>query len=50
MSPYLHKVKYYECDPMGITHHSKYVRFTKDVQKKVTKKVAKRKFYSIFAA
>ncbi|MCQ2286542.1 MAG: acyl-CoA thioesterase [Bacteroidales bacterium] len=32
MSPYIHKVKYYECDPMGITHHSNYVRFMEEAR------------------
>lgn len=32
MKPYIHKVKYYECDPMGITHHSNYVRFMEEAR------------------
>lgn len=32
MKPYLHCVKYYECDRMGITHHSNYVRFMEDAR------------------
>lgn len=27
---YIHKVKYYECDKMGVTHHSNYVRFMEE--------------------
>ena len=27
IKPYYHEVKYYECDGMGITHHSNYIRF-----------------------
>ena len=29
---YIHKVKYYECDRMGITHHSNYVRFMEEAR------------------
>ena len=29
---YHHKVKYYECDRMGITHHSNYVRFMEEAR------------------
>lgn len=32
MNPYIHKVKYYECDQMGITHHSNYVRFMEEAR------------------
>ena len=32
MKPYLHCVKYYECDRMGITHHSNYVRFMEEAR------------------
>lgn len=32
MSPYIHKVKYYECEPMGIMHHSNYVRFKEEAR------------------
>ena len=32
MKPYIHKVKYYECDRMGITHHSNYVRFMEEAR------------------
>ena len=30
--PYIHEVKYYECDRMGITHHSNYVRFMEEAR------------------
>ena len=30
--PYRHEVKYYECDRMGITHHSNYVRFMEEAR------------------
>lgn len=29
---YKHVVKYYECDRMGITHHSNYVRFMEEAR------------------
>lgn len=29
---YIHKVKYYECDRMGITHHSNYIRFMEEAR------------------
>lgn len=29
---YHHKVQYYECDRMGITHHSNYVRFMEEAR------------------
>lgn len=32
MKPYQHCVKYYECDRMGITHHSNYVRFMEEAR------------------
>ncbi len=32
MKPYLHTVQYYECDRMGITHHSNYVRFMEEAR------------------
>jgi len=32
MKPYIHEVKYYECDRMGITHHSNYVRFMEEAR------------------
>ena len=32
MTPYIHVVKYYECDRMGITHHSNYVRFMEEAR------------------
>ena len=30
--PYIHGVKYYECDRMGITHHSNYIRFMEEAR------------------
>lgn len=32
MSTYLHKVKYYETDKMGITHHSNYIRWMEEAR------------------
>ena len=32
MQPYQHIVRYYECDRMGITHHSNYVRFMEEAR------------------
>lgn len=32
METYIHKVKYYECDRMGVTHHSNYVRFMEEAR------------------
>ncbi|MCR4665331.1 MAG: acyl-CoA thioesterase [Paludibacteraceae bacterium] len=32
MKPYQHQVKYYECDRMGITHHSNYLRFMEEAR------------------
>lgn len=32
ITPYVHKVKYYECDRMGITHHSNYIRFMEEAR------------------
>lgn len=32
MNPYRHTVRYYECDRMGITHHSNYVRFMEEAR------------------
>ena len=32
VKPYLHKVKYYECDRMGITHHSNYIRIMEEAR------------------
>lgn len=32
MEPYIHKVKYYECDRMGVTHHSNYVRMMEEAR------------------
>ena len=29
---YIHKVKYYECDRMGVTHHSNYIRFMEEAR------------------
>ena len=32
IKPYLHEVKYYECDRMGVTHHSNYIRFMEEAR------------------
>lgn len=32
MNPYIHKIKYYETDKMGITHHSNYIRFMEEAR------------------
>ena len=32
MHRYTHEVKYHECDRMGITHHSNYVRFMEEAR------------------
>ena len=32
MRPYTHKVKYYETDRMGITHHSNYIRWMEEAR------------------
>lgn len=32
MYKYLHKVKYYETDKMGVTHHSNYIRFMEEAR------------------
>lgn len=32
MSQYVHQVKYYECDRMGVTHHSNYIRFMEEAR------------------
>ena len=32
MEPYTHKVKYYEGDRMGVTHHSNYIRFMEEAR------------------
>lgn len=32
MRPYVHRVKYYECDGMGVTHHSNYIRFMEEAR------------------
>lgn len=29
---YKHEVKYYECDRMGVTHHSNYIRFMEEAR------------------
>ncbi len=32
IQPYKHQVKYYECDRMGVTHHSNYIRFMEEAR------------------
>ena len=32
VKPYTHTVKYYECDKMGVTHHSNYIRFMEEAR------------------
>ncbi len=32
MFTFQHEVKYYECDRMGVTHHSNYVRFMEEAR------------------
>lgn len=32
IKPYIHKIKYYECDRMGITHHSNYIRIMEEAR------------------
>ena len=32
MTPYRHEIKYYECDRMGVTHHSNYVRIMEETR------------------
>lgn len=32
LRPCVHEVKYYECDRMGVTHHSNYVRFMEEAR------------------
>lgn len=32
MRPYRHEVRYYECDRMGVTHHSNYIRFMEEAR------------------
>ena len=32
MTPYQHKVQYYETDRMGITHHSNYIRWMEEAR------------------
>ena len=32
MTPYIHTVQYYETDKMGVTHHSKYIRWMEEAR------------------
>ena len=32
IKPFCHEVKYYECDRMGVTHHSNYIRFMEEAR------------------
>ncbi len=32
MPPYRHEIRYYECDRMGVTHHSNYVRIMEETR------------------
>ena len=32
MTPYIHKVQYYETDKMGVTHHSNYIRWMEEAR------------------
>ena len=32
MKNYRHEVRYYECDRMGVTHHSNYIRFMEEAR------------------
>jgi len=32
MSPYIHRVHYYETDRMGVTHHSNYIRMMEEAR------------------
>ena len=32
IEPYKHEVKYYECDRMGVTHHSNYIRIMEEAR------------------
>lgn len=32
MNTYIHRVNFYECDSMGITHHSNYIRFMEEAR------------------
>lgn len=32
MEPYIHDVKYYETDKMGVTHHSNYIRWMEEAR------------------
>jgi len=33
MTPYFHKIQYYETDKMQITHHSNYIRFMEEAHR-----------------
>jgi acyl-CoA thioester hydrolase len=39
MEPYIHSVKYYETDKMGITHHSNYIRWMESARIDVLKQI-----------
>ena len=39
MREYIHKVKYYETDKMGITHHSNYIRWMEEARVDFLEKV-----------
>lgn len=32
VKPYIHKIQYYECDGMGVTHHSNYLRIMEEAR------------------
>ncbi len=32
MRPYVHRIRYYECDGMGVTHHSNYLRIMEEAR------------------
>ena len=32
ITPYIHKVQYYETDQMGIVHHSNYIRWFEEAR------------------
>lgn len=32
VEPYVHEVRYYECDRMGVTHHSNYARIMEEAR------------------
>lgn len=32
IKPYVREVRYYECDRMGVTHHSNYIRFMEEAR------------------